>query len=185
MGANNKASSFDDSFEVNPVNGCWEWIRVLKPQGYGQFGKGALAHRISYEKHKGKIPDGLQIDHLCRNRKCVNPDHLEAVTASTNTLRGDRPKIQKAKTHCPKGHEFSEENTYRYPDGRRSCIICRKQARTENAKKPNRVKMSDRTHCPRGHEYTNENTYYNTKNQRVCRECRRISCRKHYAKFRK
>ena len=95
--------------------GCWEWIRSCSSGGYGHAwidGGHIYAHRLSYEVHKGKIPDGLTIDHLCRNRKCVNPEHLEAVTRRVNNLRGTSPSAWNyRKTHCISGHEFNKENT--------------------------------------------------------------------------
>ena len=116
---------------------CWEWHGAKVGQGYGAVtvaGQTLLAHRVSYEFYVGPIPEGLQIDHLCRNRACVNPDHLEAVLQKANLLRGESFSAKNArKTHCTKGHEFTSENTYRYQrkDGswRRDCRICRAAAR--------------------------------------------------------
>jgi hypothetical protein len=82
-----------------------------------------MAHRLSYEHHVGPIPDGLQIDHTCRNRKCVNPEHLEPVTNAENTTRQDH--AERRKTHCPKGHPYDEANTYVDPSGARRCRACR------------------------------------------------------------
>lgn len=91
-------------------SGCWEWTGGLS-RGYGRFwfkGRvGALAHRISWQIHKGPIPGDLPLDHLCRNPKCVNPDHLEPVTQAVNMSRSKNAR----KTHCPYGHEYTEANT--------------------------------------------------------------------------
>ena len=107
--------------------GCWNFTGC-KMKGYGQIrdgSKAALAHRVSYEIARGPVPDGLELDHLCRNRSCVRPDHLEAVDTKTNVLRGNGPTaINARKTHCSKGHEFSKENTRRHCDGGRVCIQC-------------------------------------------------------------
>lgn len=116
--------------EPNPITGtpCWVWIgRHWFPNGYGAHrtgpGKGARpAHVIAYEHHVGPVPDGLQLDHRCRNRACVNPDHLEPVTGSVNTLRQDH--AGRRKTHCPRGHAYTPENTITSKDGKRRCRAC-------------------------------------------------------------
>src|SRR6478752_5165546 len=80
-------------------NGCWEWVgSVRKNDGYGRWsvGKGTLAHRVIYEKMRGAVPKGLELDHLCRNRLCVNPDHLEPVTTRENIFRGIGSAVQNA-----------------------------------------------------------------------------------------
>lgn len=89
-----------------------------------------LAHRYAYELLVGPIPEGLHIDHLCRVRLCVNPAHLEAVTCHENNRRSTSPTAVNAKkTHCPRGHEYTEENTYfAPPDGRRMCKPCARAA---------------------------------------------------------
>lgn len=86
-------------------------------------------NRFSYEYFRGQIPRDLQIDHLCRNRPCVNPDHLEVVTPVINTQRGDTGLNQLEKTHCPYGHSYDESNTYNRPDRpQRNCKICKREA---------------------------------------------------------
>jgi hypothetical protein len=110
---------------------CWTWKATLDRKGYGQFslgGKTKAAHRIAYMLVQGAIPDGLQLDHLCRVRHCVRPSHLEPVTGRENLLRSPLTlnSISAAKTACPRGHEYTDENTYRFPDGRRSCRTCKR-----------------------------------------------------------
>ncbi len=104
-------------------DGCWEWTGTRQTNGYGAFGvdgQTLRAHRWAYEHFVGPIPVGLQIDHLCRNRACVNPDHLEPVTSGENTRRAMR-------THCVNGHEFTPDNTYVPADGKRYCRECRRR----------------------------------------------------------
>lgn len=108
-------------------NECFNWIGCLTVNGYGRFNLNGVmirAHRLSYEIYKGEIPKGLEIDHLCRNRKCVNPEHLEVVTKQENILRGELGLINKSKTHCKYGHEFNEKNTYKRSHGARTCREC-------------------------------------------------------------
>ena len=112
--------------------GCWEWMGRLRRQNYGVFyigGSDVYAHRFSYEIHIGMIPEGLCLDHLCRNPSCVNPNHLEAVTHRENLLRGDHytNNFSRLKTHCKYGHEFTPANIYVIPStGSRHCRTCRK-----------------------------------------------------------
>lgn len=121
--------------KVKKTKSCWNWIGAKDSDGYGQFKhkKQFKAHRFAYELIKGKISKGLQIDHLCRNRKCVNPDHLEAVTPLENQLRGISKN--RNKTHCKQGHPFDVINTYFRKNGRRQCRMCgRIYARKKYAK---------------------------------------------------
>jgi hypothetical protein len=121
--------------------GCWEWTGKTIPNGYGQIAiakRHLYSHRVSFEIHNGQIPSGLHIDHLCRNRACCNPAHLEAVACSENLRRSSiaPATINVAKTHCIRGHEFNEANTYvapprkGNPNGQRVCRPC---ARTTDA----------------------------------------------------
>lgn len=109
-------------------NGCLLWTAAKNSAGYGNFGYGSRtvkAHRFAYEAMAAPIPDGLSLDHLCRNRACVAPDHLEPVTHRTNVLRGESPSALRARlTHCPQGHPYSEENTRVSSRNERSCRTC-------------------------------------------------------------
>lgn len=123
---------------VNPY-GCWNWVGCANSEGYGDFwiyGANIRAHRTSWRLFKGEIPSGLTIDHLCRNRKCVNPAHLEPVTKRENVLRGEGLcAVNAKKTHCPKGHIYSGPNLAVYGRNRkcRRCICERdKRFRKKN-----------------------------------------------------
>ena len=114
-------------------NGCWNWLSSITRGGYGLFyanGKHVLSHRYSYQMFAGKIPEGLTLDHLCRRRNCVNPDHLEAVTPRENILRGIGSAAKNhRKTHCPKGHplEGSNLSPTNLRMGLRLCRICKNE----------------------------------------------------------
>jgi len=131
--------------KVNKGNGCWEWNASLTRFGYGAFywrGQMRPAHRFAYEDIKGAIPDKLTIDHLCRNRSCVNPDHLEAVTQRVNVLRGQGITAAEARrTHCPLGHPYDLFNTYIRPGGKRirDCRACKDLARQRHKAKQRRI----------------------------------------------
>ena len=115
--------------KVNKTETCWDWTACTS-NGYGVFRINeatVLAHRLSYELSVGPIPEGLTLDHLCRNRKCVNPAHLEPVTRGENVLRGVSLPAQNAKkTHCPRGHLLSGENM-RVKGGFRRCLSCHRE----------------------------------------------------------
>ncbi len=109
---------------------CWLWTGRLNRGGYGvgYADRAVRVHRWAYELLHGPIPDGLDIDHLCRVRRCVNPAHLEAVTRRENLRRGNGVGAQHAKqTHCVHGHAFDEANTYWRRDGSRDCRACRRE----------------------------------------------------------
>lgn len=186
---------FLSKVHMDPNSGCWLWTAGLV-DGYGTFWdksegkrKAKRAHRISYEHFKGDIPSGKQIDHLCRLRCCVNPHHLEAVTQLENVQRGNAGKHLRERTHCPSGHEYTEDNTRikQRSDGRheRVCRECcriraREDARQKAAVRPKKAKPVI-THCPKGHEYTERNSLMVKVGRytcRACRECRRLQSQK-------
>ncbi len=116
---------------VDGETGCWVWTRGIGSHGYGMAkfeGNMKLVHRLTWVAAGLEIPVGFQIDHLCRNPRCCNPDHLEAVTGRENLARGDSPIMRRTKqTHCIHGHLFDAANTLRHPTrGTRLCRECKK-----------------------------------------------------------
>jgi hypothetical protein len=116
------------------VDECWPWLGGKILSGYGSFkwdGRVQGAHRAAYEILVGPIPEGLYIDHLCRNPNCVNPAHLEPVTNWENVRRSPiaNAAVNARKTHCIRGHEFTPENTYYRVGGGRTCQVCRRLSR--------------------------------------------------------
>ena len=128
-------------------SGCWIWTASCDTKGYGGIcvdGEMRKVHRVVYEITTGAIPDGLQLDHLCRVRSCVNPYHLEPVECRENIRRGEGPTAKRmAQTHCIHGHELTGCNVY-YAPSRKQCRICRtcknEQKRKLNAKKREAMK---------------------------------------------
>lgn len=120
-----------------PFHECWEWVGSSY-NGYGKFNTGKKkikwAHRISYEIFKGKVPKNLHIDHVCKNRSCVNPNHLEAVTQKINNIRA---WTIHRKRYCPSGHEFTKENTDFSQKWRR----CKECHRIDSKKRYHQIKQ--------------------------------------------
>lgn len=120
-------------------NGCWEWTGAARNDlGYGSFsltrGRTVAAYRYSYETLVGPIPAGAHLDHLCRNPRCVNPNHLEPVSPRENILRGvGAPARNLRKTHCVRGHEFTPDNTRFENGGRRR--VCKQCKRIQNSRR--------------------------------------------------
>lgn len=117
---------------------CWTFLGNKNKDGYGGIsvsGKWWSTHRYSYVTLVGEIPEGLELDHLCSNRACANPDHLEPITHIENVRRGEKA----SRTHCPQGHEYSVENTYLNKKGWRKCKICTADAQRRYQAKKRRI----------------------------------------------
>lgn len=173
------------------TSNCWLWKASKYKNGYGQFfanGKPIKAHRFSYQFFKGFIQNGLQLDHLCRIRHCVNPDHLEIVTQQENIKRGMAGKLNnylKKKTHCKNGHLLSGSNLLPYylKHGKRACRVCVNiRNRKRYVKSTNIIKFGGsplsnkiKTHCLRGHLLDENNLVKSkTRNNRQCKICQCI-----------
>ena len=122
-------SRFGAEYQVNELTGCWEWNRALTDEGYGKgFRKDIstrFAHRALWIEKNGPVPEGMELDHLCKNKRCVNPTHLEPVTHKINMDRSDRIVLARGATGCRYGHLWTSENTYIQPStGTRLCREC-------------------------------------------------------------
>lgn len=116
-------STFWRQVSPEPNSGCWLWTGMLYWRGYGKLtfnARTSYAHRVAYRTLVGEVPDGLELDHLCRTRSCCNPSHLEAVTHLVNMRRGRNARL----THCPAGHPYDADGTYRDGHGHRHCKKC-------------------------------------------------------------
>lgn len=145
--------------------GCWVWNGSRTAGGYGRTSVGGAymyTHRLMLMAFGSSIPAGWHTDHLCRNRACCNPEHLEAVTAAENIHRSPiaMAALNSRKTHCPQGHEYTPENTIKTRNQR----VCRACFRPPGHGKGGRT-------CRRGHEYTDANTYIDPRGRRDCRAC--------------
>ncbi len=137
------AERFQQWITFDKESGCWLWQGTLDRDGYARFQYGR-GHRWAYQHFVGSIPQGLELDHLCRVRHCVNPEHLEPVTTRTNQLRGNGVSgINARKTHCKRGHPFNEVNTYIRPDGHRDCRTCRRTALKQSEDRRRRLVASN------------------------------------------
>lgn len=175
---------FEEKVSIVPITGCWMWLGCILNHGRGQIRvspkRAMQTHRYAYETYVGKIPDGLELDHLCRNGWCCNPSHLEPVTGEENrrrylaTLHTDA-----SSTQCKKGHALDEINTRIDAKGRRHCRACEREYLTGYyARKGRPVKRPTgphfgKTHCVNGHP-RDRDTRIDSKGNRVCMGCKRL-----------
>lgn len=168
-------------------DGCWEWTGRHDLGGYGVVwnkGKSRKVHRVVYRLVRGKVPEGLCLDHLCRVRHCANPDHLEPVTNQENIRRGRAGVHMSERTHCKSGHEFTEENTYwhEHKNGHKH-RMCRECGRLNTLKMNEKAKskrheegrsleaIRNRPTCANGHPWENDSFYTDKNETKVCKKC--------------
>lgn len=130
--------------KVDAAGDCWLWTRARDSAGYGRFwsterGNNVYAHRWAWEEMVGAVPAGMELDHLCRNKACVNPDHLEPVPGAVN--RGRSPLSSAGRSHCRHGHELAGDNLKIDPAGWRQCRACNlEKSRRHEARRARRVR---------------------------------------------
>lgn len=169
---------FLDFIQQSP-EGCWLWTGHTNAKGYAVFGRGdgstkvCLAHVFSYEHFVGPVPEGKELDHLCRVRRCVYYGHLEAVTHLENVRRGDNYH----KTHCKYGHELTGENVVLTARGYRNCRMCKniagEKARRAKGQRPTGTFSQQHTHCRQGHPFSEDNLLwsFDKRRQQWSRRC--------------
>lgn len=161
---------------------CWLWVGPIDKGGYGRIGvdyRNRSAHSVAYELVKGPVPVGFELDHICRNRSCINPAHLEPVTHQENMRRGFPGGKRRNKTHCVHGHEYTEQNTYHRPNGSKVCKTCILGAMKLKYQERKAPPKTFQTHCAHGHAYDDANTYRYA-NTRRCKACNRLAMAKYY-----
>lgn len=169
---------------VEQSGDCIFWTGRLNNMGYGicSAGRGGKAsggmavHRWFYERFRGPIPDGLVLDHLCRNPRCVNVDHLEPVTQQENDRRGQLARgYGPARTHCGRGHELVGDNVSVRPGVLFDSVRCRTCWRENKRRQTGGGPRITKTHCPAGHAYDETNTHIDKLGHRHCRACSRAT----------
>jgi hypothetical protein len=170
--------------KVNKTDTCWLWTACKDIGGYGNY-YNQRAHRVAYEVLVGPIPDGMVLDHLCCVRACVNPEHLRVCTHVENVLAPHSVSptaINQRKTHCYRGHPYTEETLMVKPDGRRECRICRRMGEPERKRRiierrangVPKVRIRPRkTHCKHGHVLNEATTQMRADGTRRCIACSR------------
>ena len=142
MGRRSSIERFEEKYSINPDTGCWIWTGFIHPNGYGRFwfqGRPQQAHQVAYLLLKGPMPNGLELDHACHNgtncsggpscphRRCVNPQHLEAVSHLVNMQNGNGNWRTTRITQCPEGHTYAGDNLYVQPNRQRVCRTCKRK----------------------------------------------------------
>lgn len=192
---NTIAKILDGCERYETTGSCWTRLHGVRSDGYGGISyksKPELVHRIIYEALVGPIPEGLMLHHVCRNRACCNPQHLDPMTLSEHTRLEDNVSSRnKLKTHCPKGHPLSGDNVSyippnkRMPTGGRYCRTCKREAinacyqRKKLREGRTGIDNADKTHCIHGHPFSPENTYIWADGKRQCKTCNRNRVREY------